>query len=539
MEQAKIFQNMQSYCNQYLPLDYNYGRKKERQINPCDLKLYEITALTSTNQQVDYNAMENVLDALQTYHFLYVYIIRGTKEKIRYYLGVMKDDEEECENAKEQAEEALIALLANMEANYPQMKLECVSFEEQQIILCELEQANCTASIEGVPGTISSTVGSESIGIPRFSKVVTGEKFILMLLAKPLSCNMTEEISFRIQQANDVVASILTVNRTVQEVKLDEIAYTKQNNCSCTNTDSILKSQQLQLQLFQTNDKNRISLYEKDLQVIEDAFNEGDASNLAYYQLINDLVGYQQSPTIPLSKNQPTVNIGSPFPQGSPPKELNESGSRIYESEDYDGDGDLTTNELKNATDNLLENKVSILSINKSNTKSNTVTCTNGTNNVVTALTKNDKTKTCSRTQMITNLNAASWKDYLTDTVSSRYQYGLSRGLYVYTTFLFADTTYTLQKMAAAWRGMYTYNNVTKVPTRLIPLCERQECGINYFSYPKYQKVMDGDVCPISPCERIARIANSQAVCDRYLYGGYWASSRELRYYLSPPLEVI
>ena len=204
-------------------------------------------------------------------------------------------------------------------------------------------------------------------------------------------------------------------------------------------------------------------------------------------------------------------------------------------------EGDLIFGDVEGIEDELLEGQkeFTLTSFNRQDSRANAKSRSCSTNNRLTVSNRDACTNICSVTERYTNQAVTSWNRYLIDIVNSRLLYGENRGIYVYSTIVFARNESKLNKVVAAWRGMNEYNPVSKVPITETILYKdmNQYNNVVNFQIPKYFYGNNTTTLPIPYEEVLARSAYSQFTEYNYIYGGNWISSKELRYMVTLPLK--
>lgn len=201
----------------------------------------------------------------------------------------------------------------------------------------------------------------------------------------------------------------------------------------------------------------------------------------------------------------------------------------------------LIFGEVEELASEILEgqNEFTLASINRQDSRANVKVKSCSSSNKLAVSNKDACTNICSVTERYTNQAVSSWNRYLIDIVNSRLLYGENRGIYVYSTIVFAGNESKLAKVVAAWRGMNEYDLVSKVPITETILYKdmNQYNNIINFQIPKYFYYDNYKTLEISEQEVLTRSAYSQFIESNYIYGGNWISSKELRYMVTLPLK--
>lgn len=183
------------------------------------------------------------------------------------------------------------------------------------------------------------------------------------------------------------------------------------------------------------------------------------------------------------------------------------------------------------------QKEFTLASFNRQDSRANVKVKSCATNNRLAVSNRDACTNICSVTERYTNQAVTSWNRYLIDIVNSRLLYGENRGIYVYSTIVFAKNESKLTKVVAAWRGMNEYDTVSKVPIQETILYKNmnQYNNVVNFQIPKFFYGNNTKILSIPYEEVLARSAYSQFTECNYIYGGNWISSKELRYMVTLP----
>lgn len=634
MNSCDVFEQMQNMSSMYLASNKKLHCNINYEIDIRDIRLFEVTNQTYDTISKNLYAIENILDAMQSQDVTYVYLIQGTGKGIHYYYGVVP-----LLNSNKHMDDKLIEMkkceelfIANFEVNYPGSSIAELSDKEKQMLQRELLREEACATLEGVPGVISSS--STTLGMDRFVNIMEQESFFAMVLAQPLSENKINEIVCEQQAVLDQLAPILDFSKIKQQSNVNEVSAFLDRNQVNTTTQTNTSSEQLLFQLFSTSGSLPLKLGRGSLQQLEDVFFNNGVSNNELIELMDNLCLQQQrehiqknnrvhsdtnkekgkerlegivnvsKATLP-EENKPVVTTNKMEGQGIRKsmrsdrrnplgvpliKRNNKNNSQSNNSphntftcpeteykiteENVIDVGDeilrylvkpyhaldvmkenrdmLRIQETIQAEENLLFDGVdeiaaellerksdfTLASINRQDSRVNARVKSCSTNNRLAVSNRDACSNICSVTERYTNQAVNSWNRYLIDIVNSRLLYGENRGIYVYSTTVFAGNDSKLNKVIAAWRGMNEYEMVSKVPITKTILYKdmNQYNNIVNFQIPKYFYCNNNKSLPISYQEVLARSACSQFIEGDYLYGGNWVSSKELRYMFALPL---
>jgi hypothetical protein len=134
------------------------------------------------------------------------------------------------------------------------------------------------------------------------------------------------------------------------------------------------------------------------------------------------------------------------------------------------------------------------------------------------------------------NKHAQDWLKYLDEAIIPRLDYGKGKGIFVSTTFLFAENPGSLIKLGNTVKSLYSGETGNKVPlktSKVLPSAKLVALQSFQFPFGKWQQ-------GFSQNERFARAAFSQFVNKKNeLYLGNWISTRELSLIAGLPQKEI
>ena len=592
MNNCDVFEQMQNMSSMYLASNKELQCNTHCGIDLRDIRLFEVTNQTYDTISNNLHAIENILDAMHSQNVTYVYLLQGTGTEIHYYYGVapLLNTNRQMSDIPCEIQQGEDIFLANFEVNYPGSSIVELTKEEKQILHKELLREQSCAVLEGVPGVTSS---STTLGVDRFVNVMEQESFLVMVLAQPLSENKVNEIVCDQQAVLDILAPLLDFSKIKQQSNVNEISGLLDKNRANTTSRTNTSSEQLLFQFFTTG-SDPLKFRSGSLQQIENLFFKRGVANTELIELMDNLCIQPKKRPIQKSKqdvttqeitshkrrnpfgiplmnrnNQNTkqpsrrpdnailgtktkykiteenvVDVGDKikrFLDNSDPAldVMKEDRNALRIQQTILDEEDLILGDVEGIEAGLLEGKkeFTLTSFNKQDSRANAKVKSCSTNNRLAVSNRDACTNICSVTERYTNQAVTSWNRYLIDIVNSRLLYGENRGIYVYSTIVFARNESKLTKVAAAWRGMNEYNPVSKVPITETILYQNmnQYNNVVNFQIPKYFYGNNTKILSIPYEEVLARSAYSQFIEYDYIYGGNWISSRELRHMVTLP----
>ena len=157
------------------------------------LQLFRIDEITYEDKAPRPEAMENVLAGMAIPGINLVYLLRGEGQRVRFYIGLARDLAYQGDDAPQDlADLADNSLLPNLRGNFRGSDIHRVDMAspEATAIVAELtgnqDGRHCYSTLEGVPGVCRDQDKREYQSMDRLVDVMQGDRFGLLILAKPI-----------------------------------------------------------------------------------------------------------------------------------------------------------------------------------------------------------------------------------------------------------------------------------------------------------------------------------------------------------------
>lgn len=155
------------------------------------LALYRVDEITYEDKAPRKEALENVISSMSISGINFVYIILGDEHGVSFYYGVAKDF---SSNARELEINDIgeMILKPSLQGNFRGSSITELDENERKVVIHQLDGLERAKVLEGVPGINKDDEKFQSVD--RIIDVMLGDKFSLMLLAKPLDGNEINDI---------------------------------------------------------------------------------------------------------------------------------------------------------------------------------------------------------------------------------------------------------------------------------------------------------------------------------------------------------
>lgn len=171
----------------------------DKRIDENDIVLYKIDQLTYENKVPRREAFENIISSLREEGLSFLYLLMGDKEKVSFYLGVVRDkfSKSPSVNIKDYGKNILKSTL---EGNFRGSKVNSIEKKEKAELLKTIRDYDYFGLIDGVPGINESEDKSSFQGIDRLVDIMLGDKFGFGVLVRPLDKKNFQEIENRLYE---------------------------------------------------------------------------------------------------------------------------------------------------------------------------------------------------------------------------------------------------------------------------------------------------------------------------------------------------
>ena len=469
---------------------YNYPTIKEDLSN---VVLYHIKEVTFEGEEKSprREAFENVIGMIQNEGVNFIYLILGNKKGVSFYFGLVKESKYNGELPMPIDEMGNNLLRSAIRGNFRGSKIEEVSPEEMVEIFDRMQtnsnnrNARKYASIIGTPGINESEDKKSFQGVDRLVDVMQGDDFGLCILAKSLSKKAIKKIEDDLYQIYESLS-------TFSKISLQEGKNISEGTSTSKGTSDSISTGE---------NKSTGTNYSKTSGTSEntgtsESKTAGSTKGTNYSETQTEGKNWGESE----SKNKgTTITKGTSETKGSSTgssssgtnqnKSTNDSvaeNTGITSSENTGGSSSRSTNTGYNKSENMSKTKGTNTSTGTSQSKTAGTSETTGTNTSTTTGTNSSvgENKTTGSSQNVSkdiiNKKAADYVKYIDEMLLPIIDYGKSKGLYLTTTFIFADNNSQLEKLGNTIKSLYSGKKGNKNPLEF-KILENNDKKIEYF----------------------------------------------------------
>ena len=468
---------------------YNYPTIKEDLSN---VVLYHIKEVTFEGEEKSprREAFENVIGMIQNEGVNFIYLILGNKKGVSFYFGLVKESKYNGELPMPIDEMGNNLLRSAIKGNFRGSKIEEVSPEEMVEIFDRMQTNSNNrnrkyASVIGTPGINESEDKKSFQGVDRLVDVMQGDDFGLCILAKPLSKRAIKKIEDDLYQIYESLS-------TFSKISLQEGKNISEGTSTSKGTSDSISTGE---------NKSTGTNYSKTSGTSEntgtsESKTAGSTKGTNYSETQTEGKNWGESE----SKNEgTTITKGTSETKGSSTgssssgtnqnKSTNDSvaeNTGITSSENTGGSSSRSTNTGYSNSENMSKTKGTNTSTGTSQSKTAGTSETTGTNTSTTTGTNSSvgENKTTGSSQNVSkdiiNKKAADYVKYIDEMLLPIIDYGKSKGLYLTTTFIFADNNSQLEKLGNTIKSLYSGKKGNKNPLEF-KILENNDKKIEYF----------------------------------------------------------
>ena len=435
-------------------------------------------------------AFENVIGMIQNEGVNFIYLILGDKKGVSFYFGLVRESKYDGELPMPIDEMGNNLLKSAIRGNFRGSKIEEVSPEEMVEIFDRMQTNSNNrnrkyASVIGTPGINESEDKKSFQGVDRLVDVMQGDDFGLCILAKPLSKRAIKKIEDDLYQIYESLS-------TFSKISLQEGKNISEGTSTSKGTSDSISTGE---------NKSTGTNYSKTSGTSEntgtsESKTAGSTTGTNYSETQTEGKNWGESE----SKNKGTTitkgtseTKGSSTESGSSGTNQNKStnysvaeNTGITSSENTGGSSSRSTNTGYNKSENMSKTKGTNTSTGTSQSKTAGTSETTGTNTSTTTGTNSSvgKNKTTGSSQNVSkdiiNKKAADYVKYIDEMLLPIIDYGKSKGLYLTTTFIFADNNSQLEKLGNTIKSLYSGKKGNKNPLEF-KILENNDKKIEYF----------------------------------------------------------
>ena len=455
--------------------------------------LYHIKEVTFEGEEKSprREAFENVIGMIQNEGVNFIYLILGNKKGVSFYFGLVKESKYNGELPMPIDEMGNNLLKSAIRGNFRGSKIEEVSPEEMVEIFDRMQtnsnnrNARKYASVIGTPGINESEDKKSFQGVDRLVDVMQGDDFGLCILAKPLSKRAIKKIEDDLYQIYNSLSTFSKISLQEGENLSKGTSISKGTSDSVSSGENTTKG---------TNYSKTTGTSENTGTSESKTAGSTKGSNYSETQTEGKNWGKSEGRNDGTSKTTGT-NSSSGSNSGSSSSGTNQSkgtSQSVTEnrgttfSENVGTSSSKGTNTGYNKSENMSKTKGTNTSTGSSQSKTAGTSETTGTNTSTTKGTNNSvsESSTTGSSQNVSkdiiNKKAADYVKYIDEMLLPIIDYGKSKGLYLTTTFIFADNNSQLEKLGNTIKSLYSGKKGNKNPLEF-EILENNDKKIEYF----------------------------------------------------------
>ena len=432
-------------------------------------------------------AFENVIGMIQNEGVNFIYLILGDKKGVSFYFGLVKESKYDGELPMPIDEMGNNLLKSAIRGNFRGSKIEEVSPEEMVEIFDRMQtnsnnrNARKYASVIGTPGINESEDKKSFQGVDRLVDVMQGDDFGLCILAKPLSKRAIKKIEDDLYQIYNSLSTFSKISLQEGENLSKGTSISKGTSDSVSSGENTTKG---------TNYSKTTGTSENTGTSESKTAGSTKGSNYSETQTEGKNWGKSEgtnkgsSVTKGWNKGSSSGSSSSSSNEGKNESGTENSGTTF--SENVGTSSSKGTNTGYNKSENMSKTKGTNTSTGSSQSKTAGTSETTGTNTSTTKGTNNSvsESSTTGSSQNVSkdiiNKKAADYVKYIDEMLLPIIDYGKSKGLYLTTTFIFADNNSQLEKLGNTIKSLYSGKKGNKNPLEF-KILENNDKKIEYF----------------------------------------------------------
>lgn len=457
--------------NYYLSLHKGVQYESNTEIELADIALYKIEEVSFEDQAPRREALENVLSTMKIDGVNFLYLILGDKDGVEFYYGISRNYNSSVELELSIVDIGEKVLEPSIKGNFRGSKTKEVLAEEKKKIINKISSMKEYSMLEGVPGVTKEDEKFQ--GVDRLADVMMGDKFGFLIIATPASYDEIKEIE---KDLYDVYSRIVPLSKKSIQVGSN-------TNSSVSKGDT-------------RGTSNNISEnYSKSKQESEN-ISEGTSHTETKQDGTNKSKGTSTNVT---------------------------SGDRHGESTSKGTTNSGGESHSKSVAKGTTQSKATTVGGSETNGKSTS----KGTSESVSTQTSTGEGKSSSTTMEYIDKKSQDWIKYLDDVIIPRLDYGMGKGIFITTSFMFTDSKAIIKKLENTAISLYSGETGNKVPLRAVTLKEDSpQIGfLKNFQLPAGRMKRKDN----TQHEYVSRSALSQCMRnDKSFVIGNWITTNEL-----------
>ena len=454
--------------------------------------LYHIKEVTFEGEEKSprREAFENVIGMIQNEGVNFIYLILGDKKGVSFYFGLVKESKYDGELPMPIDEMGNNLLKSAIRGNFRGSKIEEVSPEEMVEIFDRMQTNSNNrnrkyASVIGTPGINESEDKKSFQGVDRLVDVMQGDDFGLCILAKPLSKRAIKKIEDDLYQIYNSLSTFSKISLQEGENQSKGTSISKGTSDSVSYGENTTKG---------TNYSKTTGTSENT--GTSESKTAGSTKGTNYSESQTEGKSWGKTEGTNAGKSSTTgTNSSSGSNSGSSSSGTNQSkgtsksvteNTGTSSSENVGTSSSKGTNTGYSNSENMSKTKGTSTSTGSSQSKTAGTSETTGTNSSKTTGTNNSvsESSTTGSSQNVSkdiiNKKAADYVKYIDEMLLPIIDYGKSKGLYLTTTFIFADNNSQLEKLGNTIKSLYSGKKGNKNPLEF-EILENNDKKIEYF----------------------------------------------------------
>ena len=465
---------------------YNYPTIMEDLSNVVLFHIKEVT-FEGEEKSPRREAFENVIGMIQNEGVNFIYLILGDKKGVSFYFGLVKESKYDGELPMPIDEMGNNLLKSAIRGNFRGSKIEEVRPEEMLEIFDRMQtnsnnrNARKYASVIGTPGINESEDKKSFQGVDRLVDVMQGDDFGLCILAKPLSKRAIKKIEDDLYQIYNSLSTFSKISLQEGENQSKGTSISKGTSDSVSYGENTTKG---------TNYSKTSGTSENTGTSETKTAGSTKGTNYSESQTEGKNWGKSEGKNEGTSTTKGT-NTGTSSGSSSNSSNSGTSNSATENwgtssSENVGTSSSKGTNTGYSNSENMSKTKGTNTSTGTSQSKTAGTSETTGTNSSKTTGTNNSASESSTTgssqnvSKDIINKKAADYVKYIDEMLLPIIDYGKSKGLYLTTTFIFADNNSQLEKLGNTIKSLYSGKKGNKNPLEF-KILENNDKKIEYF----------------------------------------------------------
>lgn len=445
-------------------------KKAEYEFDLSDIALYRMEEVSFEDQSPRKEALENVLSTMKIDGINFIYLLLGDENGVNFYYGISRNFVLGKEPELSIMDIGEKILEPSIKGNFRGSRTRKVENEERRKVLDEIYNMKEFSMLEGVPGYTKEDEKFQ--GVDRLADVMIGDKFGFMIIATPASYDDIKEI-----------------------------------------------------------EKNLYDVYSRLVPLAKESVQSGTNSSKSVSEGTSDSVSSSVSENYSKSK-QESVNI-SDGTNRNDTKTDGTNTSKGTNKNNSSGDGYSSSSNGTSTSGGESHSKAVATGVNHSESKTtggsetNGTSKTNGTNKGKSTQKTNGEGISETKSHEFIDKKSQDWIKYLDDVILPRLDYGMGKGIFITTSFLFSDSKPVLKKLENTAISLYSGETGNKVPLRAFSVDRNSEIfkSLKCFQLPcgRINSKKNGEH------ENVSRSALSQYMKkDKSFVIGNWITTNEL-----------